>query len=696
MQKKQKIKLIRVALSGILFVCGVFLPLPTWGSLIVLMVSYLAAGYDTLWTAVRNICHGQVFDENFLMALATIGAIGLRDYKEAVFVMLFYLVGTIFEEYAVNKSRGSISELMDIRPDYANLLRSGKEEQVDPYDVAIGDMILIKPGERVPLDGVIVDGHSTLDTSALTGESLPRDVEAGQEISSGCVNLSGVLKVKVSSEFDDSTVAKILDMVENAGSKKAKLEKFITRFARYYTPIVVIAAALLAILPPLLMSSQTFSEWISRALTFLVISCPCALVISVPLALFGGIGGASKSGILVKGSNYLEALASVDTVIFDKTGTLTTGTFKVSRIQGAACAADELLELAAYAESYSDHPISLSIKEAFGGSIDKNRVSDAEEIAGKGIRATIDGRIVYAGNRRLMTDLGIERIPADETATLVHLAAESTTARTMASTATTAAATAKPMTSKTAALELAASETSAAEAKAGAVTAIDAEKAANADASPVYLGYVAITDTVKPDAAAAIRGLKQEAVSTTVMLTGDRSMVAEKVAGEIGLDEFHGDLLPGDKVAMAEKIIAAKASKRNVVFVGDGINDAPVLARADVGVAMGGLGSQAAIEAADIVIMDDQPSKLSLVMKIARRTLSIARQNVVFALGIKAIVLVLGALGMASLWAAVFADVGVAVICILNSMRALSTKRVASSLLLLDGKEESLEESKIA
>lgn len=642
MQKKQKIKLTRVILSGILFVLGIVLPIPALGSFVILMASYLIAGYDTLWTAIVNICHGQVFDENFLMALATIGAIGLRDYQEAVFVMLFYLVGTIFEEYAVNKSRGSISELMDIRPDYANLLRDGKEEQVDPYEVSIGDLILIKPGERVPLDGTVVEGHSTLDTSALTGESLPQDVEAGQAISSGCVNLSGVLKLKVSSQFDDSTVAKILDMVENAGSKKAKVEKFITKFARYYTPIVVIAAVLLAVLPPLLVPGQTFSEWISRALTFLVISCPCALVISVPLAFFGGVGGASKSGILVKGSNYLEALANVDTVIFDKTGTLTTGTFKVSHVHGEDFDNDELLELAAYAESYSDHPISLSIKEAFGHPIDKTRVSDAEEIAGKGIKARIDGMTVYAGNHRLMQDLGIKKLPANEAATLVHLAAE-------------------PKFSKQAAPETAAAKTT-------------------------YLGYVAITDTIKEDSASAIKGLKQEGVSTAVMLTGDRNAVAEKVAKEIGLDEFHGELLPGDKVALAEQIISAKASKGNVIFVGDGINDAPVLARADIGVAMGGLGSQAAIEAADIVIMDDQPSKLSSVMKIARRTLSIAKQNVIFALGIKAIVLVLGALGMATMWAAVFADVGVAVICILNSMRALSTKKIAGSLSAPDEK----------
>lgn len=661
MQKKQKIKLTRVISSGVLFVLGVVLPAPALVSFIILMVSYLIAGYDTLWTAIINICHGQVFDENFLMALATIGAIGLQDYQEAVFVMLFYLVGTIFEEYAVNKSRGSISELMDIRPDYANLLRDGKEEQVDPYEVSIGDMILIKPGERVPLDGTVIEGHSTLDTSALTGESLPQDVEAGQAISSGCVNLSGLLKLEVSSEFDDSTVAKILDMVENAGSKKAKVEKFITKFARYYTPIVVIAAVLLAVLPPLLVPGQTFSQWISRALTFLVISCPCALVISVPLAFFGGIGGASKSGILVKGSNYLEALADVDTVIFDKTGTLTTGTFKVSQVHGEDFDNDELLELAAYAESYSDHPISLSIKEAFGHSIDKSRVSDAEEIAGKGVKALVDGMTVYAGNHRLMQDLGIKELPVNEAATLIHLAAEQW-------------------------FSMQENPVEKSDRKKSQEKIQSPKSPGAATAKATYLGYVAITDTIKEDSASAIKGLKQEGVSTAVMLTGDRNAVAEKVAAEIGLDEFHGELLPGDKVNLAETIIGAKTSKGNVVFVGDGINDAPVLARADIGVAMGGLGSQAAIEAADIVIMDDQPSKLSIVMKIARRTLSIAKQNVIFALGIKAIVLVLGALGMATMWAAVFADVGVAVICILNSMRALSTKKINANALAEDEK----------
>lgn len=615
MKKKQKRQLIRIAVSGILFLCGTFLPLPDAVSVAVLMGAYLAAGYDTLLTAIRNIRHGQVFDENFLMTIATVGALCLQDYKEAVFVMLFYLAGTVFEEYAVNKSRDSISSLLDIRPDYANLLCGDTAKTVDPYDVSVGDIIVIKPGERVPLDGSVIEGHSTLDTSALTGESLPADINCGDEISSGCINLTGILKVRVSSEFDDSTVARILEMVENAGSRKAKVEKFITRFARYYTPVVVIAAVILALVPPLFIAGHPFGDWISRALIFLVISCPCALVISVPLAFFGGIGGASSCGILVKGSNYLEVLANVDTIIFDKTGTLTTGTFHVKNIFAADDDTSSVLDLAAHAEIHSSHPLSVSIREHYGRSPDQSRVSNVQELAGKGIYASVDGTPVYAGNARLMKTLGFTDIYSDETATLVHIA--------------------------------------------------------TADR---YLGAVALTDTLKSDSASSISDLKSIGVRQTVMLTGDRSFVASNIAETIGLDQFHAELMPADKVTIAEKIIKEKSSRGSVIFAGDGINDAPVLARADAGVAMGGLGSQAAIEASDIVIMDDKPSKLAVIIRIARKTLGIARQNVIFALAVKFAVLVLGTVGLANMWLAVFADVGVAVICILNSMRCLKVK----------------------
>ena len=617
MKKKQKRQLIRIAVSGILFLCGTFLPLPDAVSVAVLMGAYLAAGYDTLLTAIRNIRHGQVFDENFLMTIATVGALCLQDYKEAVFVMLFYLAGTVFEEYAVNKSRDSISSLLDIRPDYANLLCGDTVKTVDPYDVSVGDIIVIKPGERVPLDGSVIEGHSTLDTSALTGESLPADINCGDEISSGCINLTGVLKVRVSSEFDDSTVARILEMVENAGSRKAKAEKFITRFARYYTPVVVIAAVILALVPPLFIAGHPFGDWISRALIFLVISCPCALVISVPLAFFGGIGGASSCGILVKGSNYLEVLANVDTIIFDKTGTLTTGTFHVKNIFAAYGDTSSVLDLAAHAEIHSSHPLSVSIREHYGRIPDQNRVSDVQELAGKGIYASVDGTPVYAGNARLMKTLGFTDIYSDETATLVHIA--------------------------------------------------------TADR---YLGAVVLTDTLKSDSASAISDLKSIGVRQTVMLTGDRSFVASNIAETIGLDQFHAELMPADKVTIAEKIIKEKSSRGSVIFAGDGINDAPVLARADAGVAMGGLGSQAAIEASDIVIMDDKPSKLAVIIRIARKTLGIARQNVIFALAVKFAILVLGTVGLANMWLAVFADVGVAVICILNSMRCLKVKKL--------------------
>lgn len=615
MKKKQKKQLGRAASSALLLVLAALLPLPELIRLCMLLAAYLTAGYDTLWTAVRNIRNGQVFDENFLMAIATIGAIALQDYDEAVFVMLFYLVGTMFEDYAVNKSRGSISQLLDIRPDHANLQKEDGLHVVDPYDVAIGDIIVVKPGERIPLDGMIIDGHSELDTSALTGESMPQYAESGSPVSSGCINLTGMLKIQVTSEFDDSTVAKILDMVENAGSKKAKVEKFITKFARYYTPIVVISAALLAVVPPLFLPGHPFGEWVSRALIFLVISCPCALVISVPLAFFGGIGGASGCGILVKGSNYLEILSKVDTIIFDKTGTLTTGTFKVQELRCDG-SKEQLLELAACAECYSNHPISLSIKEAYGKEIEESRIRNVEELAGRGVCAEIDGRTVYAGNQRLMEDLGITDYHTDAAATLVHVVCEGS-----------------------------------------------------------YMGSIAIADTIKEDSAAAIQALKKAGVRQTVMLTGDRQAVAASVAEAIGLDQFHAELLPGDKVRLAEEIIESKQSTGSIVFVGDGINDAPVLARADVGIAMGGLGSEAAIEASDIVIMDDQPSKLASIINIARKTLGIARQNVIFALAVKFLVLILGAFGMASMWLAVFADVGVAVICIINSMRCLNVKK---------------------
>lgn len=612
MKKKQKKQLIRIFSSAVLLILGSFLPLPFAVSLILLLAAYLIAGYDTLLTAIRNIFNGNVFDENFLMAIATIGALALQDYKEAVFVMLFYLIGTMFEDYAVNKSRNSISSLLDIRPDYANLVRGDEIVTVDPYDVSIGDLIIVKPGERVPLDGTIVEGHSELDTSTLTGESMPQYVKSGETIASGCINLSGVLKIRVSSEFDDSTVAKILDMVENAGAKKAKVEKFITKFARYYTPIVVISAVLLAVVPPLFIAGHPFGEWISRALIFLVISCPCALVISVPLAFFGGIGGASGCGILVKGSNYLEILANVDTIIFDKTGTLTTGTFTVADINSEGCSDEDLLEMAAYAETYSNHPIANSIRLAYGKAIDKQRIENVNELAGRGMSVTFDGRSVYAGNAGLMDELGITDYHDYDNATPVHIVCDG-----------------------------------------------------------MYMGSVSISDTIKADAKDAMTALKTAGVNKTVMLTGDKRSVAEHVAHTVGLDEFHAELMPKDKVEIAEKLIESKQSRGSVVFVGDGINDAPVLARADVGVAMGGLGSEAAIEASDVVIMDDHPSKLAAIIKIARRTLRIAKQNVIFALAVKFIVLILGAFGMASMWLAVFADVGVAVICIINSMRCL-------------------------
>ena len=612
MSKKQKRMLIRVIVSAVLFVVCMLLPLTGWVRLLVFLAPYGVIGWDVLWRAVRNIAHGQVFDENFLMALATVGALAIGEYPEAVFVMLFYQVGELFQSYAVDQSRKSITALMDIRPDYANMEGpDGQLEQVDPEDVAVGDTIVIKAGERIPLDGVVLEGSSTVDTAALTGESLPRQVESGDDVISGCVNLSGLLKVQVTKAFEESTVAKILDLVENSASKKAKAEHFITKFARYYTPIVVLAAVALAFLPPLFTSIQ-WVDSIQRALNFLVVSCPCALVISVPLSFFGGIGGASKDGILVKGGNYLEVLARTEIVVFDKTGTLTRGVFNVTAIHPDHCDQGQLLELAALAECWSDHPISRSLKEAYGREMDSSRVSNVEEVAGRGVRAVVDGHTICAGNDKLMEDIGVSWHPCHRVGTTVHVASDG-----------------------------------------------------------VYLGHIVISDEVKPDAKEAVAALKAAGVRKTVMLTGDAQAVGEDVASRLGLDEVHTQLLPADKVERVEELLKEVSPKGALAFVGDGINDAPVLSRADIGIAMGGLGSDAAIEAADIVLMDDKPSKIAHAIRIARRTLSIVRQNIVFALAVKLLVLVLSAVGLVSMWAAVFADVGVSVIAILNAMRAL-------------------------
>ncbi len=599
-------------------------------SIVLFLAAYVIVGYGPVSKAVRNISHGEVFDENFLMTVATIGALLLRQWDEAVAVMLFYAIGEAFEHYAVNKSRGSISDLMDICPDYANRLTEDGEETVDPYDVMPGDIIIVRPGERIPLDGIIVDGASSLDSSALTGESIPIDVEKGMAVSSGCIDLTGVLKIEVTSEFDDSTVARILDLVENSGSKKARVEKFITKFARYYTPAVVFSALALAIIPPLILHGG-WSVWVYRALLFLIISCPCALVISVPLAFFGGVGAASRIGVLVKGSDYLEAMADVDTIVFDKTGTLTTGIFKVSNVRPACDAngedvigSEQLLGIAAHIEMFSNHPIARSIKEAYGKELTESGVTDVTEISGKGMRAVIEGSAYYAGNAGLMHDLGIDDYPQQEAATLVHIA-------------------------------------------------YAGDGAAPEAGGAVYLGYIAIADTVKPGVEKAISKMKESGITKTVMLTGDREVIADRVAQELGIDEHVAGLLPEGKVEAFESLITGSSGK--VAFVGDGINDAPTLARADVGLAMGGMGQQAAIEAADIVIMDDDPAKIPLIKRIAKRTLSIAKQNVVFALVIKFAVLILGAVGLANMWLAVFADVGVSVICILNSMRMIVSSR---------------------
>ena len=625
MTKKQKKVLYQIIASVVLIVILRLLPaFPTPVELVLYLIPYLVVGWDVLRKALLGIKNRQPFDECFLMAVATVGAFALGDYVEGCAVILFYQIGELFQSVAVGKSRQSISSLMDIRPDYANVEdEDGKLEQVDPDDVEVGTVIVVQPGERVPIDGVIVEGTSALNTAALTGESLPRDVQSGDEVISGCVNMTGLLKVRTTKEFGESTVSKILDLVENSSMKKARAENFITRFARVYTPAVCYSALALAFLPPvvLLLMGQParFGDWIYRALTFLVISCPCALVISIPLSFFGGIGGASACGILVKGSTYLEELARTGVVVFDKTGTLTQGTFKVVGVHPENGVTEaELVEAAALAESWSKHPISLSIKNAYGKEIDANRVTDVQELGGHGVTAKVDGKTVAAGNARLMAKLNLSAPEVTEPGTIVHVAIEGK-----------------------------------------------------------YAGYLLIADVVKPHSAQAIKGLKAAGVRKTVMLTGDAEPVAKAVASDLGLDEYHAGLLPGDKVDQIEKLLAAKGPKENLAFVGDGINDAPVLSRADIGIAMGALGSDAAIEAADIVLMDDDPAKIALAMSIARRTLRIVYENIVFALAIKFACLVLGALGLASMWTAIFADVGVMVLAVLNATRALYTKDLA-------------------
>lgn len=623
MSKKQKKELLKLIIALVVFLVACLfpfeiLPYSKGIQLAVFLVAYVIAGGDVVLGAIKNILHGQVFDENFLMSLATVGAFIVGEYPEGVEVMLFYQVGELFQSYAVGKSRKSITSLMKIRPDSANLLQDGVITEHDPEDIKVGDTIVVRPGEKIPLDGTITLGTSSFDTAALTGEALPREVTLGDTAISGCINLQGTLQIQVTKEFGESTVSKILDMVENASSQKAKAENFITKFARYYTPIVVLFAVALAVVPPLFFGGE-WNDWIYRALNFLIVSCPCALVISIPLGFFGGIGGAAKQGILVKGSNYLEALASVDTFVFDKTGTLTKGNFKVSYLSAQTMLEDELLFYAAHAEADSSHPISMSIKEAYtehsGKSVDTNLVTNVQEIAGFGVRASINGKDIMVGNERLLDSQAITHSVVPFTGTLAYVAVDG-----------------------------------------------------------LFAGCIGIEDEIKPDAKQAINELKEHGIKKTVMLTGDKKAVGEKIAAEIGLDEVETELLPADKVSCLERLLANKVSTKKLAYVGDGINDAPVLARADIGIAMGGLGSDAAIEAADIVIMTDEPKKLPVAIRIARRTISIVRQNVVLALGIKLLVLVLSAIGISTLREAVFADVGVCVIAILNSMRALRLK----------------------
>ncbi|TCT14867.1 Cd2+/Zn2+-exporting ATPase [Natranaerovirga pectinivora] len=616
--KHNKQEFIRLGVGGALFALGLLLNISDWIRLSVFLVSYVIVGGEIVLRATKNILRGQVFDENFLMSIATIGAFLIGEYPEGVAVMLFYKVGEFFQELAVNRSRRSISELMDIRPDFANLKSNEGLIKVSPEEVGIGDIIVVKPGEKVPLDGKVIEGYSMVDTSALTGESVPREVEAGNDVLSGCINKNGVLTIEVTKEFDESTVSKILDLVQNASSRKAPTENFITKFARYYTPIVVSVAALLAIVPPLIIPGAGFSEWVYRALVFLVISCPCALVVSIPLSFFGGIGGASKSGVLVKGSNYLEALNSVETVIFDKTGTLTKGVFNVTEIHPKNDVTKEgLLEYAAYAESYSNHPIAISILKAYEKEIDKDKIEKYDEIPGHGIKISVEDKEILVGNHKLMDKENINYSKIESIGTILYVSV-------------------------------------------------------NSD----YIGYIVISDEVKEDSANAIKALKALGVKKIVMLTGDAKSVGEKVGNQLGIDEVYAELLPTEKVEILEELDSQKSPKGKIVFVGDGINDAPVLARADIGMAMGGLGSDAAIEAADIVIMTDEPSKISTAIKIAKRTRKIVWQNIILAMGIKIIFLVLGALGVAHLWEAVFADVGVAILAVLNAMRVMKVKHL--------------------
>lgn len=613
-----KKRIFRIIIAAIFFIAAIINIFNTeWLNIVLYLVSFIIVGGDVVIRALKNITKGKIFDENFLMTIATVGAMLISEYAEGIAVMLFYQIGELFQDLAVDKSRRSIADLMDIRPDYANVKNGENITQTDPNDVKVGDIIIIKAGERVPLDAMVIEGSSMMDTSALTGESVPQTVEVGNELLSGCININGVITAQVTKEYGESTASKILDLVENASSKKSHSEKFITRFARYYTPVVVILAALLAIIPPLVIKGETFSVWIYRALTFLVVSCPCALVLSVPLTFFNGIGGASKKGILVKGSNYLEALAKTEIIAFDKTGTLTKGVFNVQEINPEAISKEDLLELAAYAESYSNHPISKSIIAAYAKEIDNNKVVNVEEIQGHGVSAIVDGKEVLAGNARLMEKMNISFTRVESIGTVVHVAV-----------------------------------------------------------NKKYAGYILIADEIRDDSAQAIKEIKATNVKQTVMLTGDRKNVAEDVAAQLNIDRVYAELLPVDKVEKVEELLTQKSEKGKLAFVGDGINDAPVLARADIGIAMGGLGSDAAIEAADIVLMTDEPSKIVTAMRIAKKTLGVSNENVIFAIGIKIAVLILSALGITSMWAAIFADVGVTILAVLNSFRALSVKNL--------------------